>query len=64
MKVLNCKHISFVPDKAVENAPIKNCIYIYSRKMGKRINKNKVRDVGIIKKSQGKYCFLTPNCLY
>lgn len=56
MNSLTCKHIDFVPDKMVNKAPIKNCIYIFSRKRGHRINKNKTLCVGFISKYEGKYC--------
>lgn len=60
MNSLTCKHIDFIPDKLVNNCPIRKCIYIFSRKRGHKINKNKSTCIGFIGKYEGKYCLCSP----
>ena len=47
--IRSCKHIDFVPNKYVkDNYIADNCICVFSRKSGKRINKRKHRFVGLV----------------
>lgn len=62
-KIMRLGYVDFVPNKYVENNKIDgNCIYIFSRRNGKRINKKKYRCVGLVVWciDTKKYCYLTP----
>ena len=52
-------HIDFVPSKYVDNNPAdKSYIYVFSRKRGKRINKKKVRNIGVVLYNRSEWGFV------